>query len=120
MKNIVFVHLKVLRGNFFLLISNFLGKLVFSKTSGSVGFKNIQKRNKDAFQNLLKLGIQYLLKLNGTNEILLKTEGMTKKILRLIQTKFINILELHKIKIFAIKLVNKISHNGCRKLYFKR
>ena len=61
MNTLGFIHIKVLRGNFFLLISNYLGNLVFKKSCGDLGFKNIQKRSKDAFANLLAIGVQFVL-----------------------------------------------------------
>lgn len=120
MKKIIFVHFKILRGNFFLLISDYLGKLLFNKSCGCLGFKNIQKRSKESFLNLISLGIQFLLNLESTNQLLIKMEGITSSFLYLIQNKFINVLESNNIKIFSIKLINKISHNGCRKTYFLR
>jgi len=47
-------------------------------------------------------------------------EGITSSFLYLIQNKFSNVLESNNIKIFSIKLTNKISHNGCRKAYSLR
>jgi len=116
----MFVHIKILRGNFFLLISNQLGELIFDKSCGKLGFKDIQKRTKESFQNLLLLGIQYLLNLDNIYELFIKIEGAKKKNLELIYSQFITILKSYNINIFAVKLINKISHNGCRKSYFRK
>ena len=120
MKNILFIHIKILRGNYFLLISNQLGKLIFNKTCGNLGFTNIKKRTKDAFQDLLQNGIQYLLKLDNNYKLFIKIEGSKKKILQLIFQKFISLLKSHNFYIFSVKLINKVSHNGCRKSYFRK
>jgi ribosomal protein S11 len=120
MKKINFVHIKILRGNSFLLISDSLGKLKFSKTCGTLGFKNIEKRTKNAFQNLLFTGVQYLLKLDKNNSAFIKIEGARKTLLQQIKTQFIKMLKSYKIKIFVIKLIYKITHNGCRKSYFRK
>ena len=120
MKKIIFVHIKIVRGNFFLLVSNNLSELLFNKTCGSLGLKNIEKRTKDAFQKLLSLGVQYILNLETKNDFFIKIEGATKEFLQQIYIQFINTLISYKRTIFAIKLLNKISHNGCRKPYFKK
>lgn len=120
MHKIIFVHIKILRGNFFLLISNNLSELLFNKTCGGLGFKNIEKRNREAFQKLLTVGIQYILNLETKNNFFIKIEGATKEFLQQIYIQFINKLVSYKRTIFAIKLLNKTSHNGCRKPYFKK
>ena len=116
----IFVHIKVLRGNFFVLISNQSKKLIFNKSCGNLGFKNIQKRTKDAFQNLLSASLQYLLNLSTKNKILIKIEGTKKDTLNEIHTQFIRVLKSYKFVVFALRLINKISHNGCRKSYFRK
>jgi ribosomal protein S11 len=120
MDSIIKIHIKILRGNFYLYISDSVGKLMFNKSCGSLGFKNIQKRNKDAFQALLSHGLQYLLHLSLKNSLFIKIEGAKKDSLKQINTQFIDIIKSYDIKIFGIKLVNKIAHNGCRKPYFKK
>jgi len=120
MNKIIFVHIKVLRGNFFLLISNQYKKLIFNKSCGNLGFKNIQKRSKDAFQNLLAVSLQYLLKLNTTNKLLIKIDSSKREILNQMHNQFISVLKFYKFDVFAITLINRISHNGCRKSYFRQ
>jgi len=115
MIQVIFIHIKVLRGNFFLLISNNLGKLILNKSCGSLGFKNIEKRTKDAFQNLLFLGIQFILNLDKKHKLFIKIEGAKKEFLQQIFIDFINVLQSYNIQVFAIKLINKVVHNGCRK-----
>ena len=117
---IIFVHIKILRGNFFLFISNNSGKLILNKSCGNLGIKNIQKRKKESFQNLLLLGVQYLLNLNKLFKLFIKIEGAKKTVLQEIYSIFITNLKIKNIHIFSIKLINKISHNGCRKTYFKK
>jgi ribosomal protein S11 len=120
MNKTIFIHIKVLRGNFFLLISNQHKKLIFNKSCGNLGFKNIQKRSKDAFQNLLAVSLQYLLNLNTTNKLLIKIDSSKKEILNQMYNQFINVLKFYKFDIFAITLINRVSHNGCRKCYFRQ
>jgi ribosomal protein S11 len=120
MNKIIFIHIKILRGNFFLLISNQSKKLIFNKSCGNIGFKNIQKRTKSAFQDLLSLSIQYLLNIDTKNKLFIKIDSPKKEILNQIYSQFINILKNYKFNIFAITLINKIAHNGCRKPYFRK
>nr|QFP99036.1 ribosomal protein S11 [Rhizaria sp.] len=120
MNKIIFVHIKILRGNFFLFISNHLGKLIFNKSCGGLGFKNIQKRTEDALHTLLLASLQQLSNLDTTNQLFLKIEGAKKEFLRQINIQFISVLKQYNMNIFTIKLINKISHSGCRKSYFRK
>jgi ribosomal protein S11 len=120
MNKIIFVHIKVLRGNFFLFVSNQHKKLIFNKSCGNLGFKNIQKRSKDAFQNLLAVSLQQLLNLNTVNKVFIKIDSSKKEILNQVYNQFIKVLKFYKFDVFAITLVNRISHNGCRKSYFRQ
>jgi len=120
MSKVIFVHIKVLRGNFFILISNEYKKLIFNKSCGNLGLKNIQKRTKDAFQNLLTLSFKYLLNLNTKNKLLIRIEATKKEVLNQMHNQFISLLKSYKFNIFAISLINKVSHNGCRKSYFRK
>ena len=120
MNKVLFVHIKILRGNFFLLISNQYRKLIFNKSCGGFIFKDIQKRTKDAFQNLLSLGVQYLLNLSLKKKLFIKIDAAKREILTKIRNDFITVLKDYKFSIFAITLVNKVLHNGCRKSYFRK
>jgi len=120
MSKIIFIHIKVLRGNFFILISNQYKKLIFNKSCGNLGFKNMQKRTKDAFQNLLSLSLQYLLNLSTKNKLFIKIDAAKKVVLNQLHNHFINVLKSYKFDVFAITLINKVSHNGCRKSYFRQ
>jgi ribosomal protein S11 len=120
MSKFFFVHIKVLRGNFFVLISNEYNQLIFNKSCGNLGFKDIQKRTKNSFQNLLSLSLQYLVNLNINNQLFFKIETAKKEVLNQIYSKFLNVLKSYKFNIFAVTLINKIAHNGCRKSYFRK
>ena len=65
MNRLTSVRFKIFRGNIFLLISNFENKLIFNKSCGNLGFKNIEKRSNEAFQILLNVGIQKLLNVDN-------------------------------------------------------
>jgi len=119
MQKVIFINIKVLRGNFFLSISDCLSKLLFNKSCGNVGFSNIKKRSKEAFQILLLSGIQFMLNLDQRSKLFIKIEGASKEILHQIYSQFVNVLHSSNFSICVIKLVNKVSHNGCRKPYFR-
>ena len=111
----IVVNIKSLRSNFFLTVSNNLGKVIFLKSSGIANFKNIEKRTNDAFIALLDNIIQYLIHLKTKNFIFLKLEGLSKKNLKQIYDYFIKILNIQNIKFAGFKILNKVAHNGCRK-----
>jgi len=120
MKKIIFVHIKILRGNYFLLISDHLQRLIFNKSCGIYGFKNIEKRTSEAFDTLLFSAIHYLNNFDSSNHIYLKIEGASKELLYQISSKFIKYFQNHVVKLCILKLINKVAHNGCRKIYFRK
>jgi ribosomal protein S11 len=110
------VHIKCLRSNFFIIISNTAGNILFSKSSGNLGFTHTKKRTKDAFTDLLALACQYLLQIGSKMKVFLKIEGAIKNIFfKQIDFQLLKLLKLHNINVLGLKLINKISHNGCRK-----
>ena len=120
MNNIIFVYFKNLRGNCFLFISDYSGKLLFSTSCGNIGFKGIKKRTNDAILSLIYVGVQFLLNLKKTKKIFLKIEGGKKEFLSQINIHFVSVLKSYNINFFVFKLINKISHNGCKKFLKKR
>jgi hypothetical protein len=53
MKGLLIIHMRFLRGNVFLLISNEQNKLIFQNSCGSMKANNIAKRDKLPLQELL-------------------------------------------------------------------
>jgi ribosomal protein S11 len=119
MKKKIFIHIKILRGNFFILISNQYKRLVFNKSCGNLGIKNIQKRTNDAFKNLLYLSVQYLLNLSPKKQLFINIDAAKRVDLTLLNNHFIGVLKSYKFDVVGITISNKISHNGCRKSYFR-
>jgi len=77
MKNkLLLVHFKVSKGNFFGVISSSSGKVLFKVSSGFLGFRHINKRTQEAFFNMLKFLLAFLLRLNQVRFICLKFEGI--------------------------------------------
>jgi len=110
------IHVKCLRSNFFVIIS-FLGYVLFSQSSGNLGFQDTQKRTKDALLTLLTSAFEYIQKLKTkATHIFLKVEGAIKSIFfKQIKLKLLRAFTKKKIKLIGFQLVNKTSHNGCRK-----
>jgi ribosomal protein S11 len=112
----IIIHIKCLRSNFFIIISNIVGEILFTKTTGSLGFNNIQKRTKDAFSDLLLSASQYVSRLSGNVKVFLKIEGAIKNLLfKQINFKMLQFFKKHNICLIGLRVINKISHNGCRK-----
>jgi ribosomal protein S11 len=113
---ILTVHIKCLRSNFFIIISNIVGNVLFSKSSGDLGFKNTQKRTKDAFTELLIVASQFIVRLGNNIKVFLKVEGVLKNLFfKQINFQLLKTLQTHNISVLSLRLINKISHNGCRK-----
>jgi ribosomal protein S11 len=110
------IHIKCLRSNFFIIISNTVGNILFSKSSGNLGFKHTNKRTKDAFTELLTSACQYILQVGSKMKVFLKIEGAIKNIFfKQIDFQLLKSLKSNNINVLGLKLINKISHNGCRK-----
>jgi len=115
MKQLYTIHIKVCRGNFFFIVSNGVGHVLFVKSSGTVGYTNINKRSNEAFTTLMKIGLNYLLIIKEDITLFIKLEGTKKINMYNIRKKFLKPLIKKKIKILGFKVINKIGHNGCRK-----
>jgi ribosomal protein S11 len=109
------VHIKVYRGNFFFIISNNEGKIIFEKTGGNLGFTNITKRKIEVFNELLLLTFKRILIIVGNSNIFIKFEGLKIKYLQTIYKILLKKLKQQKINILGYKALNKIAHNGCRR-----
>jgi ribosomal protein S11 len=117
MTNWVLLHIKIYRGNFFFIISNNAGKILFEKTGGNLGFYNITKRKVEVFNELLLLTFKRILIIIGTLNFFIKFEGLKVHYLWTIYKIFIKKLKQQKINILGYKAINKIAHNGCRKKF---
>jgi len=115
MKQLYTIHIKVCRGNFFFIVSNNIGHILFIKSSGTVGYTNINKRGNEAFTTLMKIVLNYLLVIKEDINLFIKLEGTKKTTMYNIRKRFLKPLIKKKIKIIGFKVINKIAHNGCRK-----
>lgn len=113
--NLLILHIKIFRNNYYFILSNILGKVLFKKNSGILGFKNANKKSIEALKLIFFIVFKYIFKLSGTNKLFLKLEGSKKNILREIYKQFLKLLNKFKIKILGLIIINKISFNGCRK-----
>jgi ribosomal protein S11 len=113
MKTIV-VHIKVYNRNFFMVVSNSLGKLLFVKNSGIAGFKNTEKNSPEAISAMF-LGVLKLIVQLKKNAIFLKLEGVPEDVLSIIYKQVISFFKKYKLYVVGFKVLNKIAHNGCRK-----
>lgn len=109
------VHIKVYKNNFFIIISNVYGKVLFSKSSGILGFKNIHKRSSEAFSTICISAFTFIIR-SQVSFLFLKYEGIHLRVLRSITNQFMSFFKKYRVTILGFKVVNKIPHNGCRKL----
>jgi len=116
MEKCFMVHIKVCRGNFFLIISNKEGSLLFTKSCGDLGYKNVAKRSNEALSTLLVLGVKYLLSAKDDIRFFIRTEGVKKTHLTQIRKRLLKPLLKQKCELIGFKIYNKIAHNGCRRL----
>lgn len=106
-------HLKIYKSNFFCIVSNESGQVIFIKNSGSLGFNNIQKRSVEALNSLLEISLKEILLLKK-KYIFLKFEGLKVSVLKDVYKHFIIFFKKNNITLIGFKRVSKIPHNGCR------
>jgi ribosomal protein S11 len=119
MNNVLILHIKIFRNNFFLIISNMSGKILFTNNSGISGFKNMNKKDMESLAIILLNGLKFILKLEEKKKIFLKLEGQKKNLLREVYKQLLNLLKKFNHKILGVIFVNKVSFNGCRKKKIK-
>jgi hypothetical protein len=112
------IHLKIFRNNYFLIISNTIGKILFTINSGQVGFKNISKCSIESLKIILQQGFKFFIGLKK-KRMFFKLEVSIKYILYEIYKQFLIFFQKYKTKIPILKIINKISHSGLRKKFFK-
>jgi ribosomal protein S11 len=109
---ILVVHIIVYRSNFFFIISNNAGKVLFVKNSGGLGYAKKERRSLEAFSSLISVGFNQIVVLKGKS-IFFKIEGVNKNLLKKINKDFIFGLKKQCITVIGYRFVNTIPHNGC-------
>lgn len=104
-------HLKIYKSNFFCIVSNASGQVIFIKNSGGLGFNNIQKRSVEALNSLLEISLKEILLLKK-KYIFLKLEGLKVSALKDVYKHLILFLKKNNIVLIGFKRVSKIPHNG--------
>jgi len=107
------IYFKIYSNNFFCILYNSLGKVVFKTHSGYLGFSNIKKRSIEALSVILQ---QLLLSIQNLkfNSIFIKYEGLKLRFLVHISKLLFSWSNKYKFSIAGIKYINKIPHGGCR------
>jgi len=113
-KQILSMHIKCYKSNFFFIVSNNLGKVVFIKNSGGLGFHNMKKRGVEALSGLLETCFKEISFLKQ-NYFFFKTEGLQSNVLKAVHKQLFFFLTKNNITLIGLKNVCKISHNGCRR-----
>ena len=113
------MHIKILRNNYFIILSNTLGKIIYTKSCGIYNFQNIQKRNNESFKMIILDMFKHISQQNIKNQIFLKIDGSKKNILREIYKEFFFLIRKYNIKILGLIITSKIAFNGCRKKIIK-
>ena len=101
------------KSNFFCIVSNISGQVIFIKNSGVIGFSNIQKRSVQAFISLLEISLKEILLLKK-KYIFVKFEGFKVSTLKDAYKYLIIFLKKNNLVVIGFKRVYKITHNGCR------
>ena len=119
MNNLLILHIKVLRNNYYLIMSNTLGKILYTKSCGIYNFQNINKRNIESFKTIILNLFKSVSQKDNKKKIFLKIDGSKNFFLREIYKQIFVFIYKYKIKILGLLIVNKISFNGCRKKIIK-
>jgi ribosomal protein S11 len=111
--SVISIHLKIHKSNFFCVVSNGFGQVIFVKNSGNIGFSHLQKRSVEALDSLLEVSMKELLLLKQKN-MFLKLEGLKVGYLKNVYKRFILFFKKNTLVLTGYKRVIKIPHNGCR------
>jgi ribosomal protein S11 len=111
--DLIITHIKCYRSNYFFILVTNTGKVVFTKTTGSLGFFNMQKRSVEAFSTLLETGFKQVSTLKK-KYIFFKVEGIKLSVLKFIYKKLFLFLKKNQIIVVGLQHRYKNSHNGCR------
>jgi ribosomal protein S11 len=106
-------HLKIYKNNYYVIVSNTIGKILFTLNSGQVGFTHINKSSIEALKQIIKTSFNTLIHLN-LNKLFFKIEVSNKYKLYILYKESIILLNKYKINILILTIANKISHGGCR------
>lgn len=114
MNNLLIIHVKILRNNYYVILSNTLGKILCTKSCGNYDFKNSQKKNIESFKIIILDIFKYISQQDFSKKIFFKIDGSKKKILREIYKQIFFYINKYKIKFFGLTITNKIAFNGCK------
>ena len=120
MNNLLIVHIKILRNNYYVILSNTLGKILYTKSCGIYNFRNIQKKNIESFKIIILDVFKNISQKNETKQIFLKIDGSKKNVLREIYKQIFFFVTKYKIKILGLIITNTTAFNGCRKKIIKK
>lgn len=111
--NILYVNSSL--NNTLVTLTNLKGKVLLSKSCGSLGFKGKKKRtSKFAIKSTLD-SIISVVKNYGSSRIILCLNGFAKA-----RFSVINLLKANRLKILGIRDITPIPHNGCRARKLRR
>ena len=110
---ILSLHIKIYKSNFFFIVSSSCGKVLFVRNSGCLGFSNLQKRGIDALMALLEVTFKKILLLKKPF-LFLRLECVKVGESKLIYKHLILVCKKNNIKLVGFKHKNVIPHNGCR------
>jgi hypothetical protein len=119
MNNLLILHIKILRNNYYLILSNTLGKILYTKSCGIYNFRNINKRNIESFKIIILNLFKSISQKDNNKKIFLKIDGSKKNFLREIYKQIFIFIYKYKIKILGLLIINKTAFNGCRKKIIK-
>lgn len=108
------LHIKKYVNNFFIIISNNNGRVIFFKSAGALGFQNIQKRSQDVTVVAYRAAARFLAGIRDV-QIFIKFEGVPLQASTKMRKLLFDALKSPNLQVRCVKVFNKISHNGCRK-----
>jgi ribosomal protein S11 len=108
------VHIITYRSNYFVTISNVVGKVLFTQSVGNLGIKDIKKRSIDSLFLIILHVIKQVL-IFKQDKLFFKLDGFRKGFVLHVFKKIVLYLKEYSLIIIGCKFINKIPHNGCRK-----
>ena len=113
--NIITFQIKTVRKNVFMVISSKFGRIIWSRSAGSFGFKCWYKKSNEALSLMLASALSKLVEVVNDAQLFIRVCGLNKRLLEIFYKEFIIKLKTLNITFLGCKFVVKVAFNGCRK-----
>jgi len=108
------IYFKVYKNNLFISITNSFGLILKVINSGCLGFKHSKKRTIISYNLVLSYCSKFIYFWYQDLYIFFKIAGIQKTFLQKLYLNFYTSIKVKNLWCLGFKIINKVSHGGCR------